>query len=321
MGISSAYKLVKGSVVAFVANYVPVYDENAGQPPSFPPILGTGFVVREDGVIATNAHVVRAFKRIQIPPDAPKDEWPVCALMLKLIDQGMVEIPLEILGVVMIGNFATGPAYYGPQQGPDLAFVHVKARGLPIVKIDSRSVIDEGTEIATAGFPMGTDALMAPGWIHQLTPTLQRGIVSAVLPFPCSTPHAYSVNIMAQGGASGSPVFLCDTGDVVGILYGGLNDYALTLKNKDVHRVPTNISYVVPSHYLVKILSEFTGLQDMRAPVDANTIDEMLQNTKLHNILEKGRDWATKKVDPKAEADRVFELSRLRLDQLNSGSE
>lgn len=311
MGISSAYKLVKGSVVAFVAKYVPLYDEKA-EPPPFPPILGTGFVVREDGVIATNAHVVRAFKRIQIPPDTPKDEWPVCALMLKLTDQGMVEIPLEILGVAMIGNFKTGPAYYGPKQGPDLAFVHVKARGLPVVKIDSRSVIDEGTEIATAGFPMGTDALMAPGWIHQVTPTLQRGIVSAVLPFPCSTPHAYSVNIMAQGGASGSPVFLCDTGDVVGILYGGLNDYAFTLKNKDVHRVPTNISYVVPSHYLVNVLSESADREDMRAPADAKTIDEMLQNADLQNILERGKGWITKKVDPKAEADRVSKLTRLR---------
>ena len=78
-----------------------------------------------------------------------------------------------------------------PPAGPDLAFVPVKARGLPAVALDGPEAIDEGTEVATAGFPMGTDALMAPGWIHQVTPTLQRGIISAVLPFPCPTPHAY----------------------------------------------------------------------------------------------------------------------------------
>jgi S1-C subfamily serine protease len=310
MGISSSYKLVKSSIVAFVAKYVPVYDEKSGPPP-FPPILGTGFVVREDGVLATNAHVVRAFKRIQIPGDAPKDDWPVRALMFKLIDQGMVEIPLEILGVAMIGEFSTGPAYYGPRKGPDLAFVHVKARGLPAVQIDARSVIDEGTEVATAGFPMGTDALMAPGWIHQLTPTLQRGIVSAVLPFPCPTPHAYSVNVMAQGGASGSPVFLSETGAVVGVLYAGLNDYSLTLKNKDLHRVPTNISYVVPSHYLLKSLDGFLQMENMEQPSDAKTIDEMLKDAQFRNILQEGRDWITKKVDPEAEAKRVSELTRL----------
>jgi S1-C subfamily serine protease len=310
MGISSSYKLVKSSVVAFVAKYVPVFDEKSGPPP-FPPILGTGFVVREDGVIATNAHVVRAFKSVPVPVDAPKDDWPVRALMFKLIDRGMAEIPLEILGVAMIGEFSTGPAYYGPKKGPDLAFVHVKARGLPPVQIDTGSVIDEGTEIATAGFPMGTDALMAPGWIHQLTPTLQRGIVSAVLPFPCSTPHAYSVNVMARGGASGSPVFLCDTGAVVGVLYAGLNDYAVTLKNRDVHRVPTNISYVVPSHYLTKSLEEFLKMEDMRSPPDAKTIDEMLKDAQFTNALEKGREWIIKNVDPQAEVKRVSELSRL----------
>jgi hypothetical protein len=39
MGISSSYKLVNNSIVAFVAKYVRVYDQ--GGPPQFPPISGT----------------------------------------------------------------------------------------------------------------------------------------------------------------------------------------------------------------------------------------------------------------------------------------
>ncbi|GAJ23629.1 unnamed protein product, partial [marine sediment metagenome] len=33
------------------------------------------------------------------------------------------------------------------------------------------------------------------------------------------------INIMSQGGASGSPVFLPETGEVIGVLYGSLEEF------------------------------------------------------------------------------------------------
>ena len=304
------YKGVKGCIVAFVQKYIPV-QKDSSQPPLFPPIIGTGFAIREDGLIVTNSHVAKAFNKVFRPPGISEDEWPVHAILFKLTPQGMIEISLDILGVLAISKYERGKHYYGPKEGPDLAIVHVKAKGLPIVEIDSDILIEEGMDVATAGFPMGTDALTAPGWLHQLTPTLQKGIISAVLPFASQTPYAFSINIMTQGGASGSPVFDCNTGKVLGVLYAGLNDIAVTISNKDLYKVPTNISYVVPSHYINFLFKQNANFAELKQPPDSMTIDEIIANATLQNVFEKGRNWAIKGIDSVAEATRIQELSRI----------
>jgi hypothetical protein len=154
---------------------------------------------------------------------------------------------------------------------------------------------------------MGIDALMAPGWMHQMTPTLQRGIVSAVLPFPGPTPHGYAVNIMVQGGASGSPVFLSDSGEVVGVLYANLNDTRFAFCRAEgapeqlAYTVPTNISYVVPSHYIRTALEQIPRQVPELATVlnDAKTIDELLDNVTISDAAEpQWAHWNLRTVNP-----------------------
>ena len=296
MGLIESYETIKPSIVAFSPMFhIPSSKDE--QLPEFLPIFGTGFVI-DDGIVVTNDHVVKVIPKLPKPPDCPPDLWPVvCYLWHFLPEKGLAAIPLEVLGVFGISDVEHGRVYYGPPK-PDVAFVHVKMRNLPKanVKYDLKE-IKEGREVATAGFPMGVLTLMAPGYMHQFTPTLQKGIISAVLPFQCNTPHALMINIMVQGGASGSPVFLPESGDVIGVLYGGLEEKrkvksALPRKSgkqielpepslhSHIFSSPTNIGYVVPAHYIEKMLQSVKSDANLQFPDDTITLEEYVKRAK-----------------------------------------
>jgi hypothetical protein len=292
MDLAESYDKIKPTIVAFTPKFHPVYGQDE-QLPEFLPIFGTGFII-DDGIIVTNDHVVKAIPKLPKPKDFPPDLWPVhCMLWHFIPEKGLATIFLEVLGVFSISHMEHGKIYYGPIK-PDVSFIHVKMKNLPKanVKYDLKE-IKEGREIAVAGFPMGTETLMAPGYLHQLTPTLQKGIISAVLPFQCKTPHALMINIMAQGGSSGSPVFLPETGDVIGVLYGSLEEKRKTKSelpqkhrreielietsfHSHIFTSPTTISYVVPAHYIEKMLPAIKADANLKFPKDTLTLDEYI---------------------------------------------
>jgi S1-C subfamily serine protease len=110
MSIANSYKKVKRSIVAFTLKYIPVYEKDQ-KPPLFPTIIGTGFVIRSDGIVVTNAHVVDAFSKVFRPSDHPKEEWPINVMFFHMTDAGLVEIPLQVLSVAKIGKFGHGKHY------------------------------------------------------------------------------------------------------------------------------------------------------------------------------------------------------------------
>lgn len=224
MNLIESYRKVKPSVVAIASR--------VKEDPLFPDIIGTGFVAREDGIIFTCKHVIDAIKRLPGVEKVPPNEWPIMALAFRLAPEGMKVIPLNVRGAGGIKKYLDGKHYYG-EDVPDVGLLDVNVKNLPALEL-SENGLSEGMEIGITGFPMGTETLRAPGWIHQISPTLKKGIISAILPFPCDNPHALLLDLMTQSGSSGSPVFDINTGKVVGMIYAGLEDSWSFAGNKGI---------------------------------------------------------------------------------------
>ena len=69
---------------------------------------------------------------------------------------------------------------------------------------------------------MGTFPLTLHGKVSQVSPFIRHGIVSSVYPFPTANPHGFTIDIMQQGGSSGSPIFGPDNKRVIGMVWGGV---------------------------------------------------------------------------------------------------
>jgi hypothetical protein len=141
--------------------------------------------------------------------------------------------------------------YYGEPM-PDLAFLQLNVRDVPAIGLATEpNTIRTGMSIATAGFALGEVALTVYKKVNQITPLLRHGVVSSVFPFPCPQPHGFTVDIMTQGGESGSPIFLADSPVVVGLLHAGFDNM--------------NITYALPSLMLSHALSSFlsSGIMDL----------------------------------------------------------
>lgn len=230
--LTDVIRAVSPAVVAFGSRLVP---SKTTLTPGFPLIVGTGFIVDERGLVLTNQHVIDAIGQI-----------PAHARFVMLFPQPISQnghtmfgvILRQILAVNSISSFESSGPYFG-EATPDFGFVQINLQGLPVIEICGDSnVIEVGLEVATLGFPMG-DVPLTPydkGKASQISAFARRGIVSSVLPCACADPHGFSVDILSEGGASGSPIFRTDDPRAIGILHAGFNGAPIT--------------YGVPGHFL-----------------------------------------------------------------------
>jgi S1-C subfamily serine protease len=251
MELPETFEIIRPSIVALGSKL----DLIGGYP--FPTIVGTGFVVDERGIILTNRHVAEALQSLPRHPETGEET--AVAFVFSEVNAENGEHALrvnriEVKAYSLMTRFDTAGPFYGEAM-PDLAFLQLAVKGLRPLQIASEAyTLRVGLTVATAGFPLGTDALLLNNRIVQLTPLLRHGIVSSLYPFPCPNPHGFTLDIMIQGGASGSPIFLRDEPLVVGMLYAGLGD-SFEVEGRRI-QIDTNITLALPGKLLGEALRQ-----------------------------------------------------------------
>lgn len=227
-GLVETIARIRPSLVA-VGTYLPTRN------PAFQ-VMGTGFAVGDGLSIITNAHVVSQ------------------ALDTDQFERRVIAVPEGTKARVReVTLAATDPTH-------DLAILRLSGPPLPAMTLGDASSVREGQEIAIAGFPLGN--------VLGLFPVTHHGIVSAIAPIgiPALTAgkldarlvrqlaegsfDIFQLDITAYPGNSGSPLFIPDTGVVVGVvnsvLVKGARESALT--------APTGITYAIPVRHIADLL-------------------------------------------------------------------
>ncbi len=200
---------------------------------------GTGFVVGDGTLVATNFHV--------LPPSADLATGPRLAVMTgRTRDSG----ELRLASVV------------GSDRAHDLALLKIDGAPLAAVTLDEAGSAREGQAIALMGFPIGGALGFAP--------VTHRGIVASVTQVALQAASAQQLDARAitrlrEGnfevlqldataypGNSGGPVFDAESGLVLAVvnmvLVKGSRESALS--------APTGISYAIPVRHLLVLLAE-----------------------------------------------------------------
>ena len=150
---------IRPTIVAFASRVVVTAP---GGRPQFPEIIGTGFIVDSRGIVVTNAHVIEALQELPKHPSRP--ESPALAILMTEVEHKdgthhLGTLFTSILGYNLLESFISEGPFYG-EKLPDFGFVKLNARDVPFLPLaDEPGLLRAGVEIATAGFPLGTEAL------------------------------------------------------------------------------------------------------------------------------------------------------------------
>jgi S1-C subfamily serine protease len=201
---------------------------------------GTGFVVGDGTLVATNAHVL---------PTA--------------LDPST----LEVLGILLPATGDERVRFREARRvavdpGSDLALLKLDGDKLPALTLRDSDGVKAGQMVLFTGFPIG--AALGP------YPATHRGMIAAVTPIAIPQAHSgeldpqvirrltsgafsvFQLDATAYPGNSGSPIYDPDSGEVLGIInmvfVKGTKEAALSQ--------PSGITYAIPSKHLRLLLDK-----------------------------------------------------------------
>jgi serine protease Do len=200
-------------------------------------LRGTGFVVGDGNLAATNAHVIAATRGVT--------------------DGSTLAVQTAGPG----GEPQVRPAtIVGIDEEHDLAVIRFDGAALPHLRVRNSDSVREGQAVAFTGFPIGG----ALGF----SPVTHRATVSAITPIALPGANAGNLNEKlirrlrsgtfrifqldgtAYPGNSGGPLYEIDSGEVVGII----NMVFVKGTKESVLSQPSGISYAIPSNFLLDLL-------------------------------------------------------------------
>jgi len=227
--LSTTVKKIKPSIIA-----IGLYNPSASPRTK---IIGTGFVIPPGNKVVTNYHVISTALNTQQ-------------------QERYVVLSGHAVNTVQHNVIAQKNA---PEH--DLAILTITDK-LPAISLYSgKELIPEGSEVAFTGFPI-TQVL-------GLYPATHRGIVAAQTPIAIPVDQSaqldaatirrlaapylvYQLDATAYPGNSGSPLFLPNTGEVIGII----NKVHVKSSREAILSDPSGITYAIPVQFLHKMLSE-----------------------------------------------------------------
>jgi len=234
---ADAQTLLSSVIASLKPSVLPVGTFSATASPRFG-FRGSGFVVGDGTLVATNHHV--------LPEGADLDSGPQMAVMVvKNAESGEVR-----RARVVASN-----------RSRDLALLKIEGTALTPLMLDTPGAALEGQSIALMGFPLGGtfgfSAVTHKGIISSITSvalpaaTAQQLDPRAVMRLREGNFEVLQLDAIAYPGNSGGPVFDTETGKVVAIL----NMVFVKGSRESALSNPTGISYAIPVRHLGEMLS------------------------------------------------------------------